>query len=56
MAGWTWVVSSLTSVGGSGGHALPFIVVVGAHPCSLMVVVVVVRGIIGVEGVVVVVG
>jgi len=63
---WAVIFGSLTSVGGSGGcsspffdgggHALPFVVVVGTRPHSLMAVVVVVRGIIGVEGVVVVVG
>jgi len=68
MAKWSWVVGSLTSVGGGGGggrsspfidgggHALPFVVAVGAHPHLLMAVAVVVCSIIGVEGVVVVVG
>ena len=66
VAGQSCVVGSLTSVGGGGrhsslfidggGHVLPFIVAVGTHPHSLMVVVVVVHGIVGVEGVVVVVG
>jgi len=63
---WAVVFGSLTSVGGGGGclspfvdgggDVLPFVVVVGAHPHSLMVVVVVVHGVVGVEGVVVVVG
>ena len=63
---WVVVFHSLTSVGGGGGcsspfvdgggHALPFVVAVGARPHSLMAVVVVVRGVVGVEGVVVVVG